>query len=260
MTAGSLTAHALTQAYLDRIAAIDKRGPALNSVIELNPDALAIAAALDAERKAKGPRGPLHGVPVLIKDNIDTADRMMTTAGSLALLGSIAARDSVVAAAAARGRRGTIGQNQSQRMGQLPVQPLYQRLERTRRPDAQPLRARPQRLRFQFRIGRGRFRQPVRAGHRHRNRRLHRVPIIHQWRGRHQADAGLDSRHRHHSHRAFAGYRRAHGAHRRRCRHFSGRAHRRWTIPHRSTRTDCAARASAWPATNSSASAKRATG
>ncbi len=97
MTAGSLTAHALTQAYLDRIAAIDKRGPALNSVIELNPDALAIAAALDAERKAKGPRGPLHGVPVLIKDNIDTADRMMTTAGSLALLGSIAARDSVVA-------------------------------------------------------------------------------------------------------------------------------------------------------------------
>jgi len=98
MTAGSLTAHALTRAYLDRIAAIDKRGPALNSVIELNPDALAIAAALDTERKSKGPRGPLHGIPILIKDNIDTADRMMTTAGSLALLGSIAARDSVVAA------------------------------------------------------------------------------------------------------------------------------------------------------------------
>jgi len=66
-------------------------------VIELNPDALSIAAALDAERHAKGPRGPLHGIPVLIKDNIDTADRMMTTAGSLALLGSIAARDAVVA-------------------------------------------------------------------------------------------------------------------------------------------------------------------
>jgi len=103
MTAGSLTAHALTRAYLDRIAAIDKRGPALNSVIELNPDALAIAAALDTERKSaghkeQGPRGPLHGIPILIKDNIDTADRMMTTAGSLALLGSIAARDSVVAA------------------------------------------------------------------------------------------------------------------------------------------------------------------
>jgi len=98
ITAGSLSAHALTQLYLDRIAAIDKRGPALNSVIELNPDALSIAAALDAERKAKGPRGSLHGIPILIKDNIDTADRMMTTAGSLALLGSIAARDSVVVA------------------------------------------------------------------------------------------------------------------------------------------------------------------
>jgi amidase len=97
MTRGPLTAHALTERYLDRIAAIDKRGPALNSVIELNPDALSIAAALDAERKAKGPRGPLHGIPVLIKDNIDTADRMMTTAGSLALLGSVAAQDSVVA-------------------------------------------------------------------------------------------------------------------------------------------------------------------
>jgi amidase len=97
MTAGSLTAHALTGLYLDRIAAIDKRGPALNTVIELNPDAPSIAAALDAERKAKGARGPLHGIPILIKDNIDTADRMMTTAGSLALLGSIAARDSVVA-------------------------------------------------------------------------------------------------------------------------------------------------------------------
>jgi amidase len=97
MTAGSLTAQALTQHYLERIAAIDKRGPALNSIIELNPDALSIAATLDAERKAKGPRGPLHGIPILIKDNIDTADRMMTTAGSLALLGSIAVKDSVVA-------------------------------------------------------------------------------------------------------------------------------------------------------------------
>ena len=97
MATGSLTAHALTAQYLERIATIDKRGPKINSVIALNPDALEIAAALDAERKAKGPRGPLHGLPVLIKDNIDTADKMMTTAGSLALLGSIAPKDSVVA-------------------------------------------------------------------------------------------------------------------------------------------------------------------
>ncbi|MGA0611438.1 amidase [Caldimonas sp. KR1-144] len=90
---GSLKAVTLAQAYLDRIAAIDAAGPALRSVIELNPDALDIARALDQERAAKGPRGPLHGVPVLIKDNIATADRMATTAGSLALLGAKAPRD-----------------------------------------------------------------------------------------------------------------------------------------------------------------------
>src|SRR6185295_4246610 len=76
---------------------IDRRGPKVNAIIELNPDSLASAHTLDNERKAKGPRGPLHGIPVLIKDNIDTHDRMMTTAGSLALLGSIAPRDSFVA-------------------------------------------------------------------------------------------------------------------------------------------------------------------
>src|ERR1700683_4290345 len=98
MSEGSFTARSLTAQYLERIEAIDRRGPMLNSVIELNPDALSIAASLDAERQAKGVRGPLHGIPILIKDNIDTADRMMTTAGSLALEGSIAQRDSFVAA------------------------------------------------------------------------------------------------------------------------------------------------------------------
>ena len=90
------TCVSLTQKYMARIEEIDRRGPAVNSVIELNPDALAIAAALDKERKAKSPRGPLHGIPVLIKDNIDTADRMQTTAGSLALLGSRPSKDSFV--------------------------------------------------------------------------------------------------------------------------------------------------------------------
>ncbi len=87
MTAGTDSARSLAEKYLARIAALDAAGPALHSVIELNPDALSIADALDAERKAKGPRGPLHGIPVLIKDNIATADRMETTAGSLALVG-----------------------------------------------------------------------------------------------------------------------------------------------------------------------------
>jgi amidase len=97
MRSGAESAHSLTQQYLARIDAIDQRGPAINAVIELNPDALAIAERLDAERKSGKLRGPLHGIPVLIKDNIDTADRMHTTAGSLALAANVAARDSFVA-------------------------------------------------------------------------------------------------------------------------------------------------------------------
>ena len=97
MKSGKFTARSLTEKYLARIDEIDKRGPAVNAIIELNPDALSIAATLDDERKAKGPRGPLHGIPILIKDNIATADRMMTTAGSLALVGSKPQKDSFVA-------------------------------------------------------------------------------------------------------------------------------------------------------------------
>jgi amidase len=97
MKSGKFTARSLVEKYSARVAEIDKQGPAINSVIELNPDALAIADTLDQERKTKGARGPLHGVPVLIKDNIDTADRMMTTAGSLAMVGSRPPRDSFVA-------------------------------------------------------------------------------------------------------------------------------------------------------------------
>jgi amidase len=97
MKSGRFTARSLVEKYSARIDEIDKHGPAINSVIELNPDALSIADELDQERKAKGPRGPLHGIPVLIKDNIDTADRMMTTAGSLALVGSKPPKDAFVA-------------------------------------------------------------------------------------------------------------------------------------------------------------------
>jgi amidase len=97
MKSGKYRARSIAEKYLERIEAIDRNGPAINSVIETNPDALAIAEALDKERKAKGVRGPLHGIPVLIKDNIDTADRMMTTAGSLALVGAKPPKDSFVA-------------------------------------------------------------------------------------------------------------------------------------------------------------------
>ena len=93
MKSGEYTAHSLTTQYLDRIASLDRQGPSLRHVLETNPDALAIANTLDAERRAGRIRGPLHGIPVLVKDNIDTADRMTTTAGSLALEGTIATRD-----------------------------------------------------------------------------------------------------------------------------------------------------------------------
>jgi len=96
MQSGQLSAKMLCEKYLERIDAIDKRGPAVNSVIEINPDVLTIAAAGDEERKAQGPRGPLHGIPVLIKDNIGTHDRMSTTAGSLALQGSVPAQDAFI--------------------------------------------------------------------------------------------------------------------------------------------------------------------
>jgi amidase len=96
MSSGKFTAHSITEKYLARIREIDGDGPTLKSVIEVNPDALASAEAFDKERKAGHVRGPLHGIPVLIKDNIDTADRMQTTAGSLALLGSRPARDAFV--------------------------------------------------------------------------------------------------------------------------------------------------------------------
>ncbi len=96
MKSGKFTARSLVAKYLARIEEIDKRGPAINSIIEINPDAAAIAEALDTERKEKGARGPLHGIPVLIKDNIGTADRIMTTAGSLAMIGARPAKDAFV--------------------------------------------------------------------------------------------------------------------------------------------------------------------
>jgi amidase len=98
MASGQMTARSITQQYLDRIQALDRTGPTLRAILEINPDALSIADSLDRERKAGKVRGPLHGIPILIKDNIDTADRMTTTAGSYALAGSIPLQDATIAA------------------------------------------------------------------------------------------------------------------------------------------------------------------
>ncbi len=98
LAAGQFTARQLAEMYIERIEQLDRRGPHLKAVLEINPDALAIADALDQERRQSGPRGPLHGIPLLIKDNIATLDQMQTTAGSLALLGARPPRDAFVAA------------------------------------------------------------------------------------------------------------------------------------------------------------------
>lgn len=97
MKSGSMSSKSITKWYVKRIEEIDKNGPAINSVIEINPDAISMAEAMDAERKAGKFRGPLHGIPVLIKDNINTGDKMMTTAGSLALVGNKASTDAFIA-------------------------------------------------------------------------------------------------------------------------------------------------------------------
>ena len=96
MQNGKLTSEELVIAYLDRIEKIDRKGPAINSVIDTNKDALAIARTLDEERKSGIVRGPLHGIPIMLKDNIETADKMMTTAGSYALEGNFAEFDAFV--------------------------------------------------------------------------------------------------------------------------------------------------------------------
>src|SRR5215471_16405813 len=98
MQSGQDTSRSLVDKYLARIEAIDRTGPSLHSILEINPDARGIADQLDAERKARGTRGPLHGIPIVIKDNIATADRMMTTAGSLALAGSVPPNDATIVA------------------------------------------------------------------------------------------------------------------------------------------------------------------
>ena len=102
MTGGSTTSVELVRQYIVRIQTLDRSGPTLRSVLEVNPDAMDIARSLDAERIAKGPRGPLHGIPVLIKDNIDTADKMKTTAGLLALLNTPTPKEDAPLVAALR--------------------------------------------------------------------------------------------------------------------------------------------------------------
>ena len=121
-----------------RIAAIDKSGPRVNSVIETNPDALDIAEALDQERNETGSRGPLHGIPVLIKDNIETGRQDADNRGVAGTGGCDAAGGCLRRGGTARGGRRDSGKNQFERVGEFPLDPFDQRMERARRTDQNP--------------------------------------------------------------------------------------------------------------------------
>jgi amidase len=130
MTTGNLTSEKLTKAYIQRIEDLDQGGPGIgvNALIELNPDALAIAREMDRERQHGKVRGPLHGIPVLLKANIDTGDQMQTTAGSLALQGSPAKTDSTVAANLRAGGAVILGKTNLSEWANFPLDQLRQRL------------------------------------------------------------------------------------------------------------------------------------
>ena len=162
MAAGKLSSARLTRMYLQRIDKIDNGPIDLRAVIEVNPDAVDIARALDRERKQGKLRGPLHGIPILLKDNIDTDDATLTTAGSLALVDSRPGADATVAARAPGGRRRHPRQGQPLGMGQLPGFPEFQRLECPPGRLPQPVRPRPQPVRFVVGFGCRRVGQPVR--------------------------------------------------------------------------------------------------
>ena len=194
-----MTAHAITEKYLARIEAIDKHGPAINSVIEVNPDALSIAKELDRERKQKHIRGPLHGIPVLIKDNIDTSDRMMTTAGSLALVGSKPPKDSMVAQKLREAGAVILGKTNLSEWANIRSNQSSQRLERARRADKKSLRAGSQSLRVEFGLGRGSVGEFVRYRDWNGNGRLDCVPGVGEWRRGLEADGGPGEPERDHS-------------------------------------------------------------
>ena len=214
MASGRLTSRPLVEYFLARIESLDRNGPKLNSIIEINPQALEIADQLDAERQAKGARGPLHGIPVLLKDNIDTADAMHTTAGSLALVDSRPAGDAfIVARLRAAGavilgktnlsewanfRSSRSSSGWSGRGGQTP---------QSLRPGAQPVR-------LELRIRRRHRGGPRGRGRGHRDRRLDRLPQCGQRHRRHQADGRHGESQRDHSDFGQPGHGGAHGANR----------------------------------------------
>ena len=194
---GPVSARDATIHYLERIGEIDRL---IHAVIEVNPEALAIAAGLDEERRAGRRRGLLHGMPVLIKDNIDTADRMMTTAGSLALVGAPRPKQDAAVVARLRAAGAVIlGKTNLSEWGQHPVAAIHQRLERARRANQQPACAGPESVGLEQRLRRGGGGRPVRGGGGNGDGWLDRIAVVEQWHRGHQAHRGIVERPRNHS-------------------------------------------------------------
>ena len=216
MERGDSTARTITQAYLQRIAEIDRAGAMLNAVIEVNPEALDVAGRLDRERVESGPRGPLHGIPILLKDNIDTRDRMQTTAGFLALAGHIADRDATVAAKLRVAGAVILGKTNLSEWANFrsdhSTSGWSSRGGQTRNPYALDRNPCGSSSGSAVRC-RG---EPVRRSRGHRDRRLHHLPQPDVWHRRDQANPGAGQSRGYHPHRSQPGHGRPHGAHRRR--------------------------------------------
>ena len=219
---GKYTARSIVEGYLERIEKIDRNGPRLNSVIELNPDVLAIADDLDVERHQHGARGPLHGIPVLIKDNIDTADKMATTAGSLALVGSRPPADAFLVRRLRQAGAIILGKTNLSEWANIRSSRSTSGWSGRGGADAESVCARPQHLRLEFRVRRGRCGEPVCRCCRDRDRRIDRESFIDQWPRGHQADGRAREPDRDHSDLAHAGHGGADGADRSRCDRVAG--------------------------------------
>jgi len=185
MNSGKLNSRALTELYLGRIQQLDKNGPMVNSVIELNPDALDIADSMDKERKAGKVRGPLHGIPVLIKDNIDTGDKMMTTAGALAMTGNQAAQGCIHCSETPGSRCGGTWKNESKRVGDFRSSRSTSGWSSRGGQTKNPYVLEQEPLRFKFRFRRGSFFESLYDCDRYPNRRINRLSRIDQWCRRH---------------------------------------------------------------------------
>ena len=187
--ASGTSSEAITRAYLARIEAMDRKGPALRAVIAVNPDAIAEAQASDARRKAKKLLGPLDGVPILIKDNIETKDPIATTAGSLALKDNVTNRDAPVVALLRAQGAVILGKTNLSEWANIRSTKAMSGWSAVGGLVRNPVRARPHRLRIVERHRRGDRGELRGGGAGHRDRRVGGLPVVDERAGRAQADA-----------------------------------------------------------------------